>query len=202
MVSGILFLDPLSVRDNEYKTVFTPEEQKKSGFNKSENLVIMEKLAKLHLGFIIRAVMKKAPPFYYYDGFSEEAKRYILSSISKPDIYASALEEYRLAHEEEYTSTLRDASGFHNIPIVLVTHTPEYSIRETMEFGQTDSAFAERVEEFWQSLMKDYLSLGGISHHIQARNSGHYIHLCEPEDIDEGLKLLCTAIGKTKHTAE
>ena len=76
MVCGIVFVDPLSANDNTYKTVFTTtDEQKKSGFNKSENFVIMRKMASWHLGFVIKLIMKKAPPFYYYDQFTPESKK-------------------------------------------------------------------------------------------------------------------------------
>ena len=84
MVRGIVFLDPLSANDNKYKEVFNSiEEQKKSGFDKSKNFVIMKKMASMHLGFLIKILMKKAPPFYYYNGFSKEAKKYILSELTK-----------------------------------------------------------------------------------------------------------------------
>ena len=64
MIRGIVFVDPLSANDNTYKTVFTTtDEQKKSGFDKSENFVIMKKLASCHLGPVIKLIMRKAPHF-------------------------------------------------------------------------------------------------------------------------------------------
>ena len=186
MVKGLILLDPLSANDNAYKTFFAPEEQKKSGFNKTENLVIMEKLAKLHLGFIIKLIMKKAPPFYYYN-FSKDAADYILSSITEPELYTSALEEYKLAHDEGVIAPLKEKSGFPDIPIALITHTSAFSVKEIMEFGQTDIQFAQKVEDFWQSLMKEYLSFSSKTKYIQAKNSGHFIHLSEPDLIDVAL---------------
>lgn len=194
MVRGIVLLDPLSARDSEYKTLLTPKEQKASGFDKTANLAITEKLAKLHLGRIIKAVMKNAPPFYYYNDFSADARSYILSALTRPELYTAALEEYRLAHEKQHTASLREGNGFPNIPLVLVTHTPEFSIRETMEFGHTDRAFAERVEQIWQSFMLDYLSFSNRSSHLQAANSGHSIHLTEPALIDRALDFIINTI--------
>lgn len=186
LVKGLVLLDPLSANDNAYKTFLSPEEQKKSGFNKAENLVMLEKLAKLHLGFVIKAVMKKAPPFYYYD-FSKDAAAYILASITKPELYSAALEEYRLSHDESVIAPLKGKKGFPERPIALITHSNAFSIKETMEFGQTDAAFAHKVEEFWQSLMKEYLTYSSTATYIQAENSGHFIHLTEPNLIDAGL---------------
>ena len=45
--------------------------------------------------------MRKAPPFYYYDQFSPESKKYILDELTKAELHDTALEEYRLAHEEK-----------------------------------------------------------------------------------------------------
>ena len=187
MVKGLVLLDPLSANDNSYKEILTPEEQKKSGFNKTDNLVIMKKLARLHLGFIIKAVMRKAPPFYYYS-FSKEAAEYILKVISKPDIYAAALEEYRLSHDESVLAPLKAKAGFPDIPIALITHTSDFSVKEIMEFGRTDAVFAQKVEDLWQSLMKEYLAFSGTTKYIQAQNSGHYIHLTEPNLISDALE--------------
>ncbi|MDD3921691.1 MAG: alpha/beta hydrolase, partial [Eubacteriales bacterium] len=180
MVQGLLLLDPLSANDSQYKEVLSPEEQKKSGFDKSGNLVLMNKLARLHLGFIIKAFMKKAPPFFYYNGFSKDASDNILSSLAKPNFTASAIQEYRLAHEAQYTASLAEADTFPDLPLVLITHASAFSIEETMRFGQTDRAFAEKVENLWQSLMQEYLAFGSKTHFLQAKNSGHYIHLTEP----------------------
>ncbi len=194
MVKGILLIDPLSANDNKYKTLLTPEEQKKSGFDKTSNLVVMSKLAKLHLGFLIKAVMKKAPPFYYYKDFSKDASDYILLAITQSAIYTSALEEYRLAHEEEIVEPLKEKLDFPDIPLVLITHTSEFSIKEIVKFGRTSVDFATRVEDLWQSLMKEYLIFSNKSKYIQAQNSGHYIHLTEPNLIHDGLEWIdsCT----------
>lgn len=151
----------------------------------------MHMLAKLHLGFINKAVMKKAPPFYYFNGFSKEAKDYILNSLTLPDIYAAAIEEYRLSHDENYIHSLKDRETYpRNLPIVLITHNSEFSIKEIMEFGQATRELAEKVEDIWQSLMKEYLAFSNCTKHIPAKNSGHYMHLTEPELIFEALNIL------------
>lgn len=187
MIKGILLIDPLSANDNKYKTLLTPQEQKKSGFDKTGNLAIMNKLANLHLGFLIKAFMKKAPPFYYYKDFSEDASDYILSSITKPTLYSTALDEYRLAHEEEIIKPLKQKLDFPDIPLVLITHTSEFSVNEIVKFGRTNVEFAKKVENLWQSLMKEYLTFSNKTTFMQAKNSGHYIHLTEPNLITDGL---------------
>ena len=191
MVRGIVFVDPLSANDNKFKTVFlTDKDQKKSGFDKSENLVIMKKMASWHLGFVIKLIMRKAPPFYYYDQFSPEAKKYILDELTKKELYDAALEEYRLAHDEKEICQLKEKGDFPRIPIVLITHGSEFEIKEIMEFGQTTKEFAEKVEELWQSLMQEYLTFSEQSVLLRADNSGHYIHLTDFEVIMQALQKL------------
>ena len=192
MVCGIVFVDPLSANDNTYKSVFsTANEQKRSGFDKSENFVIMRKLASYHLGFVIKLIMKKAPPFYYYDHFSPEAKKYILDEFTKVELHDAALEEYRLAHEEKEICQLKEKGDFPQIPVALVTHGSEFEIKEITEFGQTTKEFAVKVEELWQSLMREYLTFSEQSILLRADNSGHYIHLTDFEVIMQALLFIC-----------
>ncbi|MGN0339051.1 MAG: alpha/beta fold hydrolase [Lachnospira sp.] len=191
IVCGVVFLDPLSANDNTYRTVFqTAKEQKKSGFDKSENFVIMRKMASWHLGFVIKLIMRKAPPFYYYNQFSTEAKKYILNELTKVSLHNASLEEYRLAHEEKEIYQLKEKGNFPKIPVALITHGSEFETKEIMEFGQTTKEFAAEVEELWQSLMQEYLTFSEQSILLRANNSGHYIHLTDFEVIMQALQWL------------
>lgn len=190
-VRGIVFVDPLSAKDNTYKAVFqTEKEQKQSGFDKSQNFVIMRKMASFHLGFVIKLLMRKAPPFYYYDHFSPQAKKYILHELTKISLHDASLEEYRLAHEEKEICQLKEKGDFPQIPIVLITHGSEFETKEIMEFGLNTKDFATKVEELWQSLMQEYLTFSEQSVLIRANNSGHYIHLTEFGIVLQGLQWL------------
>lgn len=190
-VRGIVFVDPLFAKDNTYKAVFqTEKEQKQSGFDKSQNFVIMRKMASFHLGFVIKLLMRKAPPFYYYDHFSPQAKKYILHELTKISLHDASLEEYRLAHEEKEICQLKEKGDFPQIPIVLITHGSEFETKEIMEFGQNTKDFATKVEELWQSLMQEYLTFSEQSVLIRANNSGHYIHLTEFGIVLQGLQWL------------
>lgn len=187
LVKGLVLLDPLSPNDNKYKELLTPEEQNKSGFDKSENLKLMLRFAKLHLGIINKSVLKKAPPFYYCSKFSPEAEKYILSKSSSAASLTAAIEEYRLAHEKSETESLSDKTTFPNIPLVLITHSSDYEIKEIEQFGNTTHEFAVKVEDIWQNLMKEYLDYSTLNRFLSAKSSGHYIHLTEPKLIDKAL---------------
>lgn len=189
MVKALVLLDPLSASDNTFKTTLSSKEYRKSGVDKFSNLNIQLLLAKLHLGGIIKKMMKNAPPFYYYE-FTAQAEQYIRSALTRSCFYETAMAEYRYAHDEEMLLSLKNRDGFPNKPIYLITHTSEVAVKETMEFGNTSSELAWKIENLWQSLMQDYLTFSNKVTFVQANNSSHYIHLSEPELIYQAINSL------------
>jgi pimeloyl-ACP methyl ester carboxylesterase len=192
LMKGILLLDPLSAKDNKFKELLTEQEYKKSGVDKSANLLIMHKLAKLHMGFLTKKLMKKAPPFYYYDNFSEEAGKDILNAVTNPIHCLTAWKEYVEAHKNSNIEHLKEKGDFPDIPLVLITHSSHTAIDENMKFGNNSREFAEKVEEIWQNLMKEYLTFSSNSIWLQARNSSHFIHLTESQLLFNGIEWIET----------
>lgn len=187
LVKELMLLDPLSPQDNLFRTLLTEEEFKKSGADKTSGLCLNYRLARMHLGWLIRKFMRSAPPFYYYDQFTKEETEYILTAISRPQIYQTALEEYRLAHDEKELQGLDSNEGFPQIPLTLITHDSAIETREIMEFGRASEAEAEKIEQIWQDIMRKYLDLSELSRHLRATNSSHYIHLTDADLICETL---------------
>lgn len=142
------------------------------------------------MGFLIKATMRKAPPFYYYHDFSKDAEESILDAITKPAIYAASLDEYKYAHDDAFVHALKAKNDFPDIPLVLITHASAFSEQEIVQFGRTTVAFAKKVEEMWQLFMQEYLSFSANAVHLQADHSGHFLHLTEPELIDKALALV------------
>lgn len=186
MVKALILLDPLSANDNAFKITLSPKEYRKSGVDKFSNLNIQLLLAKLHLGGIIKKMMKNSPPFYYYD-FTAQAEQYILSTLTRSCFYETAMEEYQYAHDDKMLSLLKNRDGFPDKPIYLITHTSEAAVNETMEYGNTSSELAWKIENLWQCLMREYLDFSNKATFTQAKNSSHYIHLTAPELIFQAL---------------
>lgn len=187
MVKGVVLLDPLSAQDNVFKEQLSAEEYKKSGVDKSTSFVWMKRLAKWKLGGLTKKLMKSAPPFYYYN-FQPELAEQILNSYTKPSHGQTALEEYQLAHVKENVAHLAEKSDFPDIPLALITHTSELAVQESMQFGNNSREFAEKVENMWQNIMKEYLSFSKQSRLFSAQKSSHYIHLMEPEIVLEAYR--------------
>lgn len=91
--------------------------------------------------------------------------------------------KYQKEWSDKNIEHLRNGEDFPDIPLILITHSSPLAIGESMKFGNNTRAFAESVEEMWQSIMKEYLKFSRKSLWIQATNSTHYIHLTEPEIV-------------------
>lgn len=181
LVEKLVLLDPLSPKDNEFQTRLTKREFHKSGVDKTGGLRLNLLLARFHLGWLIRKIMRTAPPFYYYDGFSEEETAYILGAISRPQIYETALREYEAAHDERFLAELTSPEGFPPIPLILATHDSEIEKGEIRSFGGASKEEAQKIEEIWQKLMREYLAFSPESAYFRATQSNHYIHLTDAE---------------------
>lgn len=188
MVRGILLIDPLSAGDSRFWTEFTPKECRQGGIDKMASQKAGLALTRLGLGFLLKPLLRKAPPFYYYSGFSKDATDYILSALTKPRQYKTAIAEYTSAHKPENLAGLTAREGFPNVPLVLITHTSEIAIKENMHFGGVTREFATRVERVWQEVMKEYLSFSPHATFIRASHSSHFVHLTEPELIEAALR--------------
>ncbi len=180
-IKGLILIDPATPFDNEFKEKLTPAEYKSSGVDKTITYKFAKIIMSLGLGFIFKPLIKKSPPFYYYE-FSNEAKAYLLSALCKKSTYKTALSEYKYSHSEKDTQNISEAiknSAFHDMPIILLTHSSDFYINELEHFGYMDFQTAQKVEFLWQDIMKRCLSLSGNTKYAMAQNSGHYIHLSD-----------------------
>lgn len=181
-VAGVVLIDPLSAKDYLFKEQLTEKEYVQSGVDKSQNLLLLEKMTKFRLGWLVKKMMKNVPPLYYRD-FSKEDTDAILSSYVNRGHLKTSYQEYLLAHELENVKELMEKGKFPDIPLTLITHSSEYAIDESMKFGNNSRDFATKIENMWQGIMKEYLGFSKNAKHVQAEHSGHYIHLTEPELI-------------------
>lgn len=179
-IKGVILIDPLSARDYVFKEQLTGQEYVQSGVDKSQNLLLLDKLSKFRLGWLVKKMMKNAPPLYYAD-FSKEDTETILNCYTNRVHLRTCYQEYQLAHEKEHIKGLLKKGNFPDIPLTLITHSSESAIEESMKFGGNTREFAARIEDMWQGIMLEYLDFSEEARHVQAEHSGHYIHLTEPE---------------------
>ena len=181
MAERLVLLDPLSPEDYRFRMELTDEEFRKSGADKTAGLQLNLRLTRLHLGWLVSRMMRTAPPFYYYNGFSREQAREILSAAGKSRTYQTALAEYEAAHDADHLTGLLDKESFPKIPVTVITHSSDIAVREIREFGGASQAQAEKIEALWQRLMQSYLACAGCGTLLRAEHSSHYIHLTDPD---------------------
>lgn len=186
-VRSLILVDPLSPYNGRFKKELSKEEFKKSGVDKSINLRMGNVICALGLGALLKPLLKKSPPFYYYKDFSKEAEKYILKLLTSKKMYGTALKEYSYIENEEILKSLEIIDHSINIPLFLICHTPEIMKKEIEYYGNASQEIAEKVEGLWEEIMKTYLKLSTKSKFIQAKNSGHSIHLTDPESIWEAI---------------
>jgi len=188
-VKGLLLLDPATPFDNAFKENLTAAEYKNSGVDKTNSYKVCFIITSLGLGFAIKPLLKKAPPFYYYK-FTDAASKYLLKSLSSKNTYKTVLAEYASTHNSTDTEDIVKAvndSSLKNIPIKLITHSSDFYIEELKYYGNMGEQTAKKIEDLWQDIMKRYLSLSNNTEHIIAPNSGHFIHLTDFDVLEKAI---------------
>jgi pimeloyl-ACP methyl ester carboxylesterase len=91
LVEGLILIDPLSANDNLFRKLLSPEDYRNSGVDKLPNFKNAHTITSFGLGFLLKPLLKKAPPFYYTGDFSKATEKYILSALSRPRQYRTAI---------------------------------------------------------------------------------------------------------------
>jgi pimeloyl-ACP methyl ester carboxylesterase len=188
LVQSLILVDPVSPTNSRFKQELTPAEYSKSGVDKGSNMKLGKILCTLGLGKLLIPLLKKAPPFYYYQAFSPEAEKYILQHLTNRKVYATAAAEYEFIERPGALDQYAIAANELNMPLALICHTPEVMQKEIVYYGGTDTQTAEKIDNLWLEIMRVYLNSSSDSHFLQAKNSGHFIHLTDPEVIWKAIK--------------
>ena len=183
-VDGLILLDPATPFDKEFKQVLSAKEYAQSGVDKTSSLKMAKVITSVGLGFALKPLLRKSPPFYYHE-FTTDAQKYLLQSLCSGNTYKTALAEYAFSHDDTQTTAISEAisgTALKDLPVILITHSGDFYIKELERYGGMNTATAAKVETLWQNIMTKYLLLSKRSEHITAPNSGHYIHLTD-EDL-------------------
>ena len=186
-VRALILLDPVSANNHTLKDQLSSQEYYQSGIDKSKNLRLGLVISSLKLGFLLKSILRKAPPFYYYGEFTKEAEDRILDNSTQSKLYRSALSEYQSIETGDEIASLKKKNDFPNIPLFLICHDPEIMVAEIMEYGGADKATAVKIDKMWVDLMKEYIHFSEKAVYRQAQKSGHYIHLSDPQKIWDAL---------------
>ncbi len=192
---ALVLVDPVSPENGRFRKELTKQEFAKSGADKSAGLKLGKLVCTIGLGRLLRPLIRKSPPFYFYNGFSKDAEEHILRNSTSGKMYDAALREYMCIEDAEEMGKLAIVPGGVRAPLYLICHTPEVMEREIEAYGGADARTSARIEKIWQEIMREYLRSSPDSHFIQAAGSGHSIHLTDPHSVRDAIRKAASGSG-------
>ena len=187
-VEALIFVDPLSPRDNAFEKQLSPEVFHGSGVDKTRGIRLLLPLSKTGLLRLLKPLMLKSPPFYYYKNIAPEITEIIWQHLLRPSAATTALDEYRQAHLDANNQALLGQHGFPQVPVTVIYHTPEIIIDEIMKYGGLEKPQALAVEQLWESLVREYVKLSPNSQWSGTTRSSHFVHMDEPQRIVDAVR--------------
>jgi pimeloyl-ACP methyl ester carboxylesterase len=173
-VAGAIFIDPASPSNRRFKDELPLHVYRQSGVDKLPGMQMAQALARLGVGPLLKRLMLKSPPFYYYREMPPEVVQTIWRHHLRASTWRTAVSEYNLAFTEESNKKLL-MHPFPRIPVVVLYHTPRIIIDEIVKYGGFSVEDATKVEAIWEQLTREYLELSPDSQWVGAEHSSHFI---------------------------
>lgn len=189
-MAGAVFLDPLSPEDFRFKAELPEKVYRGSGVDKMPGIKTIQVLGSLRLLRTLKPMLMKSPPFYYYGKLSPEIREVLWQHLQKRETLETVISEYQEVHREGYNAELERSGSFPAAPVKVLYHTPQVIVDEIIKYGGLSSEEAWQVENLWRELVYRYTRLSPDSHWEVAENSGHGLHLAEPEFVIGQIKEL------------
>lgn len=187
-VVGGVFLDPLTTKDYLFEEKLSPKIYKGSGVNKLRGIKQMKLFNGLGLTSLLKPLLLKSPPFFYYKHIHENVIEVLWRHFKQKKAAITAEKEYIEAQNKMNNEKLKKSGVFPQVPITVIHHSPKVIIDEIVQYGGLTEDEASQVESLWQQLIQEeYLTLSEKSKWVEARNSGHMIHLDEENLLIESV---------------
>jgi pimeloyl-ACP methyl ester carboxylesterase len=176
--AGIILLDPLSPDDNRFERELSTKIYKGSGVNKIRGIKQGSVLSKIGLLPLLKPLLLKSPPFYYYKDIPDETLKVLWRHFIRKGAFDTALAEYQEFQQGKYDlNTLQ----FPVIPLRLIYHDSQVLINEIVQYGGLTVAEATQVEKLWEKILREYLSLSPDHQWLVAEGSSHFIQFARPD---------------------
>jgi len=179
-VAGALFLDPVSPDNQRFKAELKPDACLLSGIDKAAALNSYSTLHRLGLIRPLRALFQRKLLFHQWR-LSPTIREVIWQHHALSKAHKAMLSECEQNATPANSSDVRAAGDFPHVPVRVLYHSPRRMVREMTMLNGLQREDAEEVEDIWQQLVRAYLKLSPHGQWIVAPESGHYIHLDEPD---------------------
>lgn len=192
-VVGAVFVDPTTLDNHRFQTELPSAIYKGSGVDKVGAVRWMGALARLRLLRLLKPMLMKSPPFYYYKTITPEQTEIIWKHHLRPDSYPTVADEYAQAYTPDNARAML-AHDFPPVPLTVIYHDAAVVIKEIVQYGGLSESDAGKVESLWEELTHSYLALSPHSRWQIASGSSHMIHLDRPDLVSAALIEMVTAV--------
>jgi pimeloyl-ACP methyl ester carboxylesterase len=179
-VAGAVFLDPVSSDDQRFKAELKPDVYRLSGIDRAAAPDSVNTLRRLGLMRPLRSTIQRR--LLAHQGRLPAATQEVIwQHYALNKAYKAAMSERQQNETPANSSDVRAAGTFPRVPVKIIYHSPRRMVREMTMLGGLQRDDAEEVESIWQQLVRAYLKLSPQGEWIVAPESGHYIHLDQPD---------------------
>lgn len=196
-VAGALFLDPVSADNQRFKAELKPDVYLLSGVDKAAALNSYSTLHRLGLVRPLRALFEKKL-LAHQGRLAPTVREVIWQHYALNKAHKAMLSECQQNETPANSSDVRAAGDFPHVPVTTIYHSPRRMVREMTMLGGLQRDDAEEVENIWQQLVRAYLKLSPQGQWIVAPESGHYIHLDQPDLVIGEVRSLLESVRRAR----
>lgn len=199
LVQSATFLDPMSPMDSAFKEKLSIKEYNGSGIDKTHLYRTSRLLAQLHIIRFFKKLILNTPPFIYYKDIPDQSLDILWRNTLRPTFFTTLLNEYQEAHLESNVHTLMNMQFHFACPVTVLCHDKKVVTEEINSHGKLTRESAQRIENIWRELIREYCDLSVNSKLVEIKGAGHYVHINSQEYLSD---LVRNMISRPLLTAE
>ncbi len=187
----------MSADNQRLKAELKPDVYLLSGVDKAAALNSYSTLHRLGLIRPLRAFIQRKLLFHQWR-LSPTVREVIWQHYALNTAHRAMLSECQQNESPANSSDVRAAGDFPPVPLKILYHSPRRMVREMTMLGGLQRDDAEEVESIWQQLVRAYLKLSPYGEWIVAPESGHYIHLDQPDLVIREVQSLVESVRQAR----
>jgi hypothetical protein len=131
---------------------------------------------------VLKPLLLKSPPFYYYRDVPARVIDIVWQHLNRPGLVDIVAQEYALAHDASINAPLQAPGNFPAVPLRILFHERTVLVDEIHKYGGLSRTDAETVDQVWKDIVREYLTLSPHSRWIAVKG-GHFIHMGDPDAV-------------------